>query len=137
MEEHEETYAYDIPSIVIHLIHLIAGLWLLYIGYNRITNVSISKYHYYILILLGIVVVLNFSFLLSKSEPSEKYEFEVPKYIVHLSHILNGIIFILLGLSSINIIHNDILKHNLFNVYLMGGGILAAAYHVHLLLIHH
>ena len=137
MEEHEETYAYDIPSIVIHLIHLLAGAWLLYIGYNRITNVSISKYHYYILILLGIVVVLNFSFLLSKSETSEKYEFEVPKYLVHLTHILNGIVFLLLGLSGVNILQNDILKHNFFNIYLIGSGILAAAYHSHLLLIHH
>ena len=137
MDKHHEPYAYDIPSVFIHLIHLIAGAWLLYIGYNRITHVSISKYHYYILILLGIVVVLNFAFLLSNSKTSDKYEFEVPKYIVHLIHILNGIVFVLLGLSGINILHNNILKHNFFNIYLIGGGILAAAYHSHLLLTHH
>jgi hypothetical protein len=136
-EKYHGNYAYNIPSIIIHIIHLLAGAWLLYIGYNRITNVSISKYHYYILILLGIVVVLNFSFLLSKSERDETYEFEVPKYLVHLTHILNGIVFVLLGLSGINILQNDILKHNFFNIYLIGGGVLAAAYHSHLLLIHH
>ena len=133
----EENYAYNIPSKIIHLIHLIAGAWLLYIGYQRITNMKINKYHYYILTFLGIVVIINFSFLLSQSNTDETYEFEVPKYIVHLSHILNGIIFALLGLGGINIIQNDIFKHNFFNIYLIGGGILAAAYHSHLLLIHH
>lgn len=133
----EENYSYNIPSKIIHLIHLIAGVWLLYIGYQRITNMKINKYHYYILTFLGIVVIINFSFLLSQSNTDETYEFEVPKYIVHLSHILNGIIFALLGLNGINIIHNDIFKHNFFNIYLIGGGILATAYHSHLLLIHH
>lgn len=133
----EENYSYNIPSKIIHLIHLLAGSWLLYIGYQRITTTKINKYHYYILTVLGIVVIINFSFLLSQSNTDETYEFEVPKYIVHLSHILNGIIFALLGLNGINIIQNDIFKHNFFNIYLIGGGILAAAYHSHLLLIHH
>ena len=112
----EENYSYNIPSKIIHLIHLLAGAWLLYLGYQRITNMKINKYHYYILTFLGIVVIINFSFLLSKSNPDETYEFEVPKYIVHLSHILNGIIFALLGLNGINIIQNDIFKHNFFKI---------------------
>ena len=30
------TYHYNIPHLVIHVIHIVFGLWLAYIGYKRI-----------------------------------------------------------------------------------------------------
>ena len=126
-----DTYHYNVPGIVIHVIHLIFGTWLAYIGYKKITNQSISDYNYPILIGLGSLVTFYFIHLLYKNRNKTwQYEFGIPNYIVQIVHILNGLLLLFVGLKILNM-------NNLINLYFIITGSVAALYHLHLLYFKH
>tara|TARA_B100000902_G_scaffold390452_1_gene439387 strand:+ start:717 stop:1097 length:381 start_codon:yes stop_codon:yes gene_type:complete len=125
----DDKYRYNIPKIIIHVIHLIVGLWLAYIGYKKITNQTISDYNYPILIGLGALVIVYFIHLLYKNRSETwSYAFGVPNYLIHIVHIINGILLLLIGLKILKM-------DNLVNMYLIIIGSSAALYHSHLALV--
>ncbi|MDA7663823.1 hypothetical protein N8569_00815 [bacterium] len=126
-----DTYHYNIPGIVIHMIHLIFGVWLAYIGYKKITNQSISDYNYPILIGLGSLVIVYFIHLLYKNWNKKwNYAFGIPNYLIHTIHIINGILLLSVGLKILSM-------NNLVNMYFIISGSSAALYHLHLLVFKH
>ena len=126
-----DTYHYNIPGIVIHTIHLIFGVWLAYIGYKKITNQSISDYNYPILIGLGSLVIVYFIHLLYKNWNKKwNYAFGIPNYVIFLTHLINSILFIGIGLKYIDI-------GNIISLYLIISGSLAGLYHAHLMYVKH
>ena len=126
-----DTYHYNVPGIVIHMIHLIFGIWLAYIGYKKITNQSISDYNYPILIGLGSLVIVYFIHLLYKNwSKTWNYAFGIPNYLIHIIHIINGILLLSVGLKILNM--NDIV-----NMYFIISGSTAALYRLHLLVFKH
>ena len=126
-----DTYHYNVPGIVIHVIHLIFGVWLAYIGYKKITNQSISDYNYPILIGLGSLVIVYFIHLLYKNWSKRwNYAFGIPNYLIHIIHIINGILLLSVGLKILSM-------NNLVNMYFIISGSSAALYHLHLLVFKH
>lgn len=122
-----QTYNFNVSKNVVHIIHAITALWLVYIGYMTIKNKDINKISFRILLILGIILVIYFSMIIYKNYKKElQYAFGVHKNIIHLSHILNGILFILLGLNKIEI-------KDLISLYIMIYGALGGAYHLHLM----
>ena len=125
-----DTYHYNIPHLVIHIIHIVFGLWLAYIGYKRIMKRPIKKYNYYILIGLGSIVTLYFIHLLYKNiDKSWNYAFGLPNWLVHSIHILNGLLLLLVGFKIIQI--NEIIA-----LYFVVTGSIAFLYHAHLMYLH-
>jgi len=125
------TYHYNIPGLLIHIIHIILGAWLTYLGYNKITKESIHRYNYDVLLVLGIIVVLYFIHLLYEKWGEKKYyAFGVPEWLVHITHILNGLMFIMVGSKVLRI-------NELVSLYLIVSGSLAALYHIHLMFTKH
>ena len=125
-----DTYHYNIPHLVIHVIHIVFGLWLAYIGYKRIMKQPIKKYNYYILIGLGSIVTLYFIHLLYKNiDKSWNYAFGLPNWLVHSIHILNGLLLLFVGLKIITI--NEIIA-----LYFVVTGSIAFLYHAHLMYLH-
>ena len=136
------TYHFKIPGWFIHLIHAIAGVWLLYIGYNQLKDISIHIINYYLLILIGLLVIIYFLILLKKNWKKKwNYAFEVPNWLIHIVHIINGIVLLLVGLNKLDYIDTNVFKkiidNDIINIYLIGGGLLAGAYHAHLSFIKH
>jgi len=126
-----DTYHYNIPHLVIHIIHIVFGLWLAYIGYKRIIDKPIQEYNYYILIGLGSIVTLYFIHLLYKNlGKSWNYAFGLPNWLVQSIHISNGILLLLVGLKFLKI--NEIIA-----LYFVVTGSLAGLYHAHLMFVKH
>ena len=99
-----DTYHYNIPGIVIHISHILVGLWLVYIGYIKITDKKLEEVHYKILWILGIVLFLYFLSITYKNlGKSWNYAFGIPNYVIFSTHLFNAILFILLGLKYITI----------------------------------
>lgn len=122
-----KTYHYNIPKRVIHTIHMVISIWLVYIGYKRVKNQEVDKTNYKILLLLGQLLIIYFSILLYKNYNRRwNYALKVPNYIIHLSHIVNGILFVLLGLKKIEL--KDILS-----LYIIIYGSMGGLYHLHLM----
>ena len=46
------------PKIMIHIIHILISLYMIYIGYHLLKYNNINNYHYNILILIGISMIL-------------------------------------------------------------------------------
>jgi len=125
------TYQYGMPGLLIHIIHIVFGTWLAYLGYKKITNQSINNYNYNILLVLGIIVVLYFIHLLYKNwGETWYYAFGLPNWLVQIIHVFNGIILIFVGCKVLDI-------NKLVSMYFIVSGSLAALYHAHLMFIKH
>lgn len=122
-----DSYHFNIPKILINIIHIIVGVWIAYLGYKTIKNIKIEKYNYNILVFLGILLLIYFIYLFYKNiNKIWNYSFAVPNFIVFGLHIINGILFILLGLKKIEL-------KDLFSLYLIISGSLGALYHKHII----
>jgi len=121
-------YSSGLNHNIIHTLHLLVGLWFIYIGFNRITDKTINNVHYIILLIVGIILVIYQSYLWYLY-PDKKYQFNVPGFLIHLSHIINGIILILIGSKIIDI-------NKAASLYFIIAGSMAGLYHLHLMLLY-
>lgn len=125
-----DTYHFGVAKIIVHISHILIGLWLVYIGYQKITDEEIDDTQYNLLTGLG--VILFFYFLAISYKEYGKvwnYAFGVPNYLIFITHLINSILFTLMGLK-----HIDIGK--IMSLYLIISGSLAGMYHGHLMLLH-
>ena len=93
----QKTYHYNIPKILVYLVHILVGIYLAYLGYTLTQGKKIPRYAKIILITLGSVVILYQSWLWIKF-PKDNYAYDVPGWLLHLSHVLIGIYLIVLAL---------------------------------------
>ena len=101
-------YHHSVPRIVVHITHVIFALWIGYIGYYRIRKETIDENHYYMMALLGAVVTIYFIHLYIKNYGiSWNYSFDVPHEVVHIIHIINGIVLLLVGLYALGFFDED------------------------------
>ena len=150
-------YHHSVPRIMVHITHVIFALWIGYIGYYRIRKETIGENHYYMMALLGAVVTIYFVHLYIKNYGiSWNYSFDVPHQLVHIIHIINGIVLLLLGLYALGMFDKDakdtthqeseiypednykdiistLVDNDPVNIYLLVGGGAAGLYHIHLL----
>ena len=150
-------YHHSVPRIVVHITHVIFALWIGYIAYYRIRKETIDEKHYYMMALLGAVVTIYFIHLYIKNYGiSWNYSFDVPHQLVHIIHIINGIVLLLLGLYALGFFDEDakdeshhereiypeanykdiiskLIDNDPVNIYLLVGGGAAGLYHIHLL----
>ena len=150
-------YHHSVPRIVVHITHVIFALWIGYIGYYRIRKETIGENHYYMMALLGTVVTIYFIHLYIKNYGiSWNYSFDVPHQLVHIIHIINGIVLLLLSLYALGFFDEDakdtphhereiypednykdiiskLVNNDPVNIYLLVGGGAAGLYHIHLL----
>ena len=126
-----DTYHFNIPALIIHLSHILIGLWLVYIGYKKITNNSINDLNYKLLIFLGFVLLIYFSIITYKNiGKSWNYAFGIPNWMIFMTHLFNALLFIAIGCKYIDITTP-------VGLYLVVSGSLAALYHAHLMLVQH
>ena len=122
-----DTYHFDIPFIVINIIHILAGLWLGYVGYKKINSEEIHELNHKILFVLGVIMIVYFSITSYKNiGKSWNYKNGVPNWMVFATHIVNAIMFIMIGLKYIN-------KPFVVGIYLGIIGTLASLYHSYLI----
>ena len=93
----QKTYHYNVPKILVYLVHILVGIYLAYLGYTLTQGKKMARYAKIILITLGIVVILYQSWLWIKF-PKDNYAYDVPGWLLHLSHVLIGIYLIVLAL---------------------------------------
>jgi len=93
------TFHYGIPRIIIYILHILIGCFLVYVGYRVTQGNKISKPSKITLITLGSVVLLYQAWLWYKF-PKDNYAYNVPGWLLHLSHILIGIFLLYLGIVS-------------------------------------
>ena len=121
-------YSNGLSSAVVHSIHMIVGIYFIYLGYLLVNKRNLS-YNKTILIVLGLVSGLYQLYLWFKY-PNKNYSFQLPGWLVHLSHVLNGIIYILIALDLF-------FSKSISGIYLIIIGSLAFAYHAHLWYLKH
>ncbi len=123
-------YYFMIPGLYIHLQHIVVGLWLVYLGYLKLTSKSYNKIQDKVLYYLGLLVLVYFLYLTYKLWDSKlKYSLNVPKSVVFLLHILNGLAFMLIGSGKLK-------KYAEINgLYMVIMGSLSLFYHAHLMLL--
>jgi len=95
----QKTYHYNVPKILVYLVHILVGIYLAYLGYTLTQGKKIPHYAKIILITLGAVVILSQSWLWIKF-PKDNYAYDVPGWLLHLSHVLIGIYLIVLALLN-------------------------------------
>ena len=93
----QKTYHYNVPKILVYIIHIVVGIYLAYLGYTLTQGKKIPNYAKIILITLGAVVILYQSWLWIKF-PKDNYAYDVPGWLLHLTHVLIGIYLIVLAL---------------------------------------
>ena len=122
------TYHFGIAKIIVHISHIIIGLWLVYLGYKKITNQRLDNIHYNVLAVLGAVLFIYF-LIVSYKEFGKKwnYAFGVPNYLIFATHLFNAVLFFLIGIKYLNI-------NKLISLYLIIAGALGGMYHAHLML---
>lgn len=91
-----ETYHYNIPKYIIYIVHILVGIWLMFLGYKLTQKEKLLQYEKTILIVLGIVVILYQIWLWYKF-PKDNYSYNVPGWLIHLAHVFVGIYLILLA----------------------------------------
>ena len=124
-----KNYYFMIPGLYIHLQHILIGLYLIYIGYLKLTKKNYNKINDSVLYYLGLTVLLYFLYLTYKLWGNGfKYSLNVPKNIVFLLHIINGIAFMLIGSGKLDNYTEQC------GLYLIIMGTLSLFYHVHLML---
>lgn len=122
-----DTYHFNVSKTVVHITHMLVGLWLVYLGFSKLKKQEVDEHNNIILIVLGVMLVGYFLLLLYKNYKKEwQYAFGVPNYVVHITHILNGILFLLLGTKKIDYSDN-------LSLYLVIYGALGSLYHSHLM----
>jgi len=122
-----QTYNFNVSKNFVHISHMISALWLVYIGYMTSKKIDINKINFSILLILGIILIVYFSMIIYKNYKKElQYAFGIHKNIIHATHILNGILFVLLGLKKIEI-------KDLVSLYMIIYGALGGIYHLHLM----
>ena len=84
---------------MVYLVHIVVGIYLAYLGYTLTQGKKIPHYAKIILITLGAVVILYQSWLWIKF-PKDNYAYDVPGWLLHLSHVLIGIYLIVLALLN-------------------------------------
>tara|TARA_E500000178_G_scaffold161209_1_gene160911 strand:- start:120 stop:506 length:387 start_codon:yes stop_codon:yes gene_type:complete len=126
-----DTYHFGIKGYIVHITHILIGLWLIYIGYEKIKEREIYEYNYYGLTILGIILLLYFLIVSYKEWGNRwNYAFGVPNYVIFTTHLINSLLFIGIGMKYIDI-------GEIMSMYLIVSGVLAAAYHGHLMIIKH
>ena len=93
----QKTYHYNVPKILVYLVHILVGIYLTYLGYTLTQGKKMARYAKIILITLGIVVILYQSWLWIKF-PKDNYAYDVPGWLLHLTHVLVGIYLIAIAL---------------------------------------
>ena len=58
MTSSEEKYHFNVPGPVIWIIHIIIGLFLIYIGYNSLKKNQLPDYIHISIIVLGVLAIL-------------------------------------------------------------------------------
>tara|TARA_B100001769_G_C21931163_1_gene501840 strand:+ start:212 stop:589 length:378 start_codon:yes stop_codon:yes gene_type:complete len=91
-----KTYHYNIPKILIYIIHILFGIWLMYLGYKLTQKEKLLPYEKIILITLGTIVIVYQLWLWYKF-PKDNYSYNVPGWLIHLAHVLVGIYLVLLA----------------------------------------
>lgn len=125
-----DTYHFGVAKIIIHLSHLLTGSWLVYIGYKKIIDEEISELQYNLLTILGSILFLYFVAISYKELGNVwNYAFGVPNYLIFITHLINAILFVLMGMKYLNI-------SKIMSLYLIISGALAAMYHAHLMILH-
>ena len=126
-----DTYHFGIKGYIIHITHILVGLWLIFIGYERIKDRQINEYNYHGLTLLGGALLVYFLIVSYKEWGNHwNYAFGVPNYVIFMTHLINAILFLGIGLKYINI-------GEIMSMYLIISGSLASAYHGHLMIYNH
>ena len=116
-------YSNGLSAALVHGIHMLVGVYFIYLGYLLVNKKNLS-YNNTILIVLGVVSALYQLYLWYKF-PHKNYSFQLPGWLVHLSHIINGIIYILIAM-------NMFFGKSISGIYLIIIGSLAFSYHTHL-----
>ncbi len=117
-----KTYHYNVPKILIYIIHILVGVWLMYLGYKLTQKNKLLQYEKNILVILGITVIIYQSWLWYKF-PKDNYSYNVPGWLIHLFHVFVGIYLILLATK---------LESPLFGVLTIGISSLPIFYMLHL-----
>ena len=120
-------YHFGIAKLIVHISHIIIGLWLVYLGYEKITDKKLDNFQYNLLTGLGVVLFLYFTVVTYKEYGNKwNYAFGVPNYLIFLTHIINSILFFIIGMKYLNI-------NKLISLYLIIAGSMGALYHTHLM----
>jgi uncharacterized membrane protein len=126
-----DNYSFNIPKIIIHVAHILIGLWLVYIGYKKITNNSIDDMNYKLLWIMGIILLVYFIIVIYKNIGKYwNYAFGIPNWMIFTTHIINALLFIAIGFKYIDI-------STMLSLYLVVSGSLAGLYHTHLMFVNH
>jgi hypothetical protein len=121
------TYHFGIAKLIVHISHIIIGLWLVYLGYKKITNTELDNFQYNLLTGLGVVLFLYFTVVTYKEYGNKwNYAFGVPNYLIFLTHLINSVLFFIIGMRYLNI-------NKLISLYLIIAGSMGALYHAHLM----
>ena len=65
-------YYFMIPGLYIHLQHIVVGLWLVYLGYLKLTSKPYKQIQDKVLYYLGLLVLVYFLYLTYKLWDSKK-----------------------------------------------------------------
>lgn len=124
-----DTYHFGVAKSIVHISHIVIGIWLVYIGYKKITDEEIDDIHYHLLTGLGIILFFYFLVISYKEYGNVwNYAFGVPNYLVFITHLINAILFTLIGIKYIDI-------GKIISLYLIIAGSLGGLYHGHLMLL--
>jgi hypothetical membrane protein len=129
-------YSNDIPYYVINTSHILSGCWFIYIGYMKLTSKHIEEYQYNMLIITGLILISYFIYLIYKHYSHHyTYSLGVSKNIIYATHILHGILFILIGYKMTRKKIEEYDKYYLLYLYLILIGSASALYHAHLMIL--
>ncbi len=120
-----QTYAFGIPKWIIHGIHLLVGLFLVSTGNDIRMSRPMATGSKNILAGLGLISALYQAFLWIRGG-RDFYSYNLPAWVVHTIHILNGLILLSLGSNLFPLSTENA------GLYLIIVGALAAFYHLHL-----
>jgi FlaA1/EpsC-like NDP-sugar epimerase len=124
-----DTYHFGVKKTIVHISHILIGMWLIYIGYIKIIDKDLNNIQYNLLTGLGIVLFIYFLTITVKEYGNVwNYSFNVPNYVIFISHLINSIIFFLLGMKYMDI-------NRLISLYLIIAGSLGGMYHAHLMIL--
>lgn len=124
-----DTYHFGVSKIIIHSLHILIGIWLVYLGYKKITDKKLDDINYYLLTGLGIILFFYFLIISYKEFGNIwNYAFGVPNYLIFITHLINALLFIFIGIKFLDI-------GKIISLYLIISGSLGGMYHGHLLLL--
>ena len=95
------TFHYGIPRQLVYSLHIIAGSWLALVGYNLTQGVKLEDYDKKVLLFAGCIAIAYQSWLWY-AFPNDNYAYNVPAWLLHLAHILVGIMFVYVSQAEAN-----------------------------------